>query len=109
MGRRILGSLGYTVVTAANGTEALELFRSAPKSFDLVITDQTMPDLTGDALTEKLLGIRADLPIILCTGFSDALSPEQAKVLGVREFLSKPITISRLARVTRAVLDQATT
>ena len=74
MGQKILGRLGYTVVGATISTEALEAFRDAPAAFDLVITDQTMPGLTGEALIAEVRKLRADIPVILCTGYSQKMN-----------------------------------
>ena len=87
--------------------EALKVFSSDPSRFDLVITDQTMPKLTGLNLARKLLKIRSNIPIILCTGYSDSVSPEKAKEAGIKEFLMKPLGKQELAEVIRRVLDTA--
>jgi CheY-like chemotaxis protein len=78
----MLTHLGYQVTSRTSSIEALEAFRAQPDEFDLVITDQTMPNIRGDELAEKLIGMRSDIPIILCTGFSESISQEQAKALG---------------------------
>ena len=104
MAELTLGRLGYKVTGCRNGAEALEAFRADPESFDLVITDQTMPKMTGASLAGELLRIRADLPIILCTGFSETVSEEQAKDVGVREYLKKPFRPDDLARAVRRAL-----
>lgn len=106
LGKRMLGHLGYDVVALTSSMEALAVFREKPKQFDLVITDQTMPGLTGKMLTEEVMRIRPDIPVILCTGFSEQISPEKAKALGIRGFLFKPLIISDLANAIRRVLDQ---
>jgi CheY-like chemotaxis protein len=105
-GRVTLERLGYKVTSLANGTEAMKIFRANPFLFDLVITDQTMPGMSGIQLASKLLAIRHDLPIILCTGHSDAVSPESAKEVGVREYLMKPLSRKELAGAVRKVLDK---
>ena len=107
MGRETLKRLGYRVTTRTSSIEALELFRVKPGEFDLVITDQTMPNMTGDNLAVELLRIRPDIPIILCTGFSHAITPEKASALGIREFVMKPIVGAQLGRVVRRVLDES--
>ena len=106
MGERILGSLGYEVIARTNSIEALELFSDNPDGFDLVITDMTMPYMTGDELAEKLLHIRPDIPIIINTGFSERITEEQAKSKGIRAFVMKPINKEKLAETVRQVLDQ---
>jgi len=106
LGARILQSLGYKVTTRTNGLEALDLFRAQPDRFDLVITDMTMPHITGDRIAEEMMRIRADMPIILCTGFSARINEKKAIAMGIRGFVLKPIIISDLARKIRLVLDQ---
>ncbi len=101
----MLESLGYSVVSTSSSLEALDLFRKGPDTYDLVITDHTMPRLTGYDLAEKLLDIRPGLPIILCTGFNEALTPEKLKLSGIREFVMKPLHIHELAEMVRRVLD----
>ncbi len=96
---------GYRVVTRANGTDALHLFNKKSEDFDLVITDQTMPEMTGDQLARELLWIRPDIPIILTTGYSEAISKDQAKAIGIREFLMKPVVMDKLATTIRTLLD----
>ncbi len=100
-----LSSLGYRVTARKNSDEALELFRARPDEFDLVITDMTMPNIRGDNLAKEMLKIRSDIPVILCTGYSDMISEDQAKALGVRQFIMKPIYKKDLARVIRKALD----
>ena len=106
LGRQMLERLGYSVECRTSSIEALELFKSRPEHFDLVITDMTMPNLTGDRLTQEIMAIRADIPVILCTGFSEQISEESAKGLGIREFILKPLVMDRLAATVRAVLDR---
>jgi CheY-like chemotaxis protein len=105
MAREMLEGLGYHVTVAANGTEAWNLFRENPSRFDLIITDQTMPDLTGLALAREMLKVRKDMPIILCTGHSEMASAEKAQEIGIRAFLMKPLTRKELAESIRRVLD----
>ena len=105
MERQMLERLGYTVTVRTSGVEALEVFRAAPDRFDLVVTDQTMPNLTGAALTRRLRSIRPDIPVILCTGFSEALTEEEARFLGVRAYLMKPVVKRQMARAIRRALS----
>lgn len=105
MMHRILSYLGYTVTSEQDPLKAWALFQHDPSALDIVITDQTMPNLTGADMAKKMLSIRPDIPIILCTGFSDLVSPEDAKALGIREYLMKPISINDLAQTIRNVLD----
>jgi PAS domain S-box-containing protein len=101
----ILSSLGYQVATFNDSKEALARITQTPSSFDLLITDMTMPHLTGLELTTKALTIRPDLPIILCTGFSELINKEQARALGIRAYLMKPVSVHELALAVRNVLD----
>jgi PAS domain S-box-containing protein len=105
IGRRRLERLGYQVEARTNPVEALDLFRADPDQFDLVITDMTMPHITGDNLVKEILNIRPDMPTILCTGFSEKIDEEKAKQIGVREYIEKPIGQGKLSRLVRKVLD----
>ena len=105
VGQQMLSEYGYSVVKATGGRQALELFRADPREFDLVITDQTMPDLTGKELTAELLQLRPDLPVILCTGYSGQISSDEAQRMGIREYCMKPLNLSQLVRIVRKVLD----
>ena len=100
-----LGGLGYRVTALRQSPEALERFRQAPQQFDLLITDQTMPRMSGLQLAQQIHALRPDLPIILCTGFSEAVSPESASRAGVGRVLAKPVSRKDLARAIREVLD----
>jgi len=106
MGKQMLEHLGYRVAVRMSSIEALKLFQAQPKRFDLVITDMTMPNMTGDKLSRELMGIRPDIPIILCTGFSERITAEKVQELGIREFAMKPLLMSDLAKTIRRVLDQ---
>ena len=101
----ILERLGYHVETRTNGLEALELFRHDPEKFDLVITDMTMPHMTGEVLAEKMISIRPDIPIIMCTGYSDLMTEEKAYASGIKGFAMKPIICENIANLVREVLD----
>jgi PAS domain S-box-containing protein len=105
IGRRRLERLGYQVESKTNSIEALELFRADPDQFDLVITDMTMPHITGDKLVKEVLKIRPGMPTILCTGFSEKINEEKAKEIGVREYIEKPFNRGKLSRLVRKVLD----
>jgi PAS domain S-box-containing protein len=106
LGKEALESLGYQVSAKMTSLEALETFRAQPEGFDLVITDMTMPGLTGKELAKELLALRPDIPIILCTGFSEIVDENQAKEAGIREFVMKPYVVSNLANIVRKVLKQ---
>jgi PAS domain S-box-containing protein len=107
MGERVLVYLGYQVTTRTSSIEALELFRDQPDKFDLVVSDFTMPNMTGGELAKQILAIRPGMPIVLCTGFSEVFTEEKAKALGVKGYVMKPISIHDLARICRSALDQA--
>jgi PAS domain S-box-containing protein len=98
--------LGYRVTPFTGSPEALEHFRSHPDDFDLVITDQTMPKMTGGKLAELLLGIRPDIPIIMCTGYSAIMDAEKAGQIGIRAFVMKPFDHKNLASIVRKVLSE---
>lgn len=104
----ILQRLGYDVVSKTQAIEALKLFQTRPHDFDLVITDMTMPKMTGDELAKEVLRIRGDVPVIICTGFSAKLTEEGAKEIGIRAVVMKPFDAADLARTVRKVLDQKT-
>ncbi|MCZ6872220.1 MAG: PAS domain S-box protein [bacterium] len=103
LGHAMLERLGYNVVTRASSIEALATFRASPQRFDLVITDQTMPQMTGEQLTKELRQIRPDMPIILCTGFSHTMNADKAQTLEIDGFLMKPLLIDHLGREIRRV------
>jgi PAS domain S-box-containing protein len=105
VGRRLLVHLGYQVTALNSSLEALEVFHKTPQEFDLVITDLTMPQMTGVELAADFIKVRPELPIILCSGYSESVSPDTARELGIREFLSKPVSISDFSRAIRRVLD----
>ncbi len=103
---RILTGLGYQVTGVTSSQEAMQLFARQPEAFDLVITDMTMPKVTGLSLARQLLAMRADIPIILCTGFSETVNEQSAKAIGIRKFIMKHIDRTGLATVTRKTLDE---
>ncbi len=105
MGTQMLENLGYRVIGETNSLEALDRFQHSPEGFDLVITDMTMPNLTGLKLAMKLKTIRPDIPIIVCTGFSDQLSQDAVSEMGIEALVMKPILRGELARTVRRVLD----
>ena len=104
--RAMLEHLGYHVETFQDNRDAIQFFAENFRNFDLVITDLTMPNMTGIELAKKISGIRSDMPIILCTGFSDSISQSQAQSMGIEALLTKPILRTDLARTVRTVLDQ---
>lgn len=107
VGTEMLRALGYAVTGTQSSTEALSLFQENPFAYDLIITDQTMPDMTGYHLARQCLAIRPDMPIILCTGYSEVLSEEQALAGGIRGVLIKPVKLHELATRVRAVLNRS--
>ncbi len=106
LGRDLLGALGYRVKICTDPRKALQLVEEHPDHFDLVITDQTMPHLTGAELTEKLLAIRPELPVIICTGYSDLINKKNYRNCGARRLLNKPLEKDQLARVIREILAE---
>jgi CheY-like chemotaxis protein len=103
--RERLTKLGYDVFATTSSTEALEVFKKEPQKFDLIITDYTMPYLTGIDLAIEAMKIRSDIPVILFTGHSDNASPEIVRTAGIREFLMKPQSRDEIAQAIRRVLD----
>ena len=104
--REILNDLGYQVESENNPVEALRIFKEQPDRFSLVITDMTMPRMTGKRLAMELLRIRPDIPIIMCTGHSELITREQAREAGIKEVIMKPASISNVAEAIRGVLDK---
>ncbi len=102
--RKIFERLGYKVEIHSRSLDALEAFKRNPGHYDIVITDQTMPKMTGAQLARELIAIKPDLPIILCTGFSDVISEDEAKSIGIKEFIMKPIVVSEVACKVRELL-----
>jgi len=103
--QKILERLGYKVTPKTDSQEALEEFTALPEKFDLVITDMTMPKMTGDQLARKLMHIKPGIPVILCTGFSETINEEKALAMGIDKFVMKPIVKDELAHTIRTVLD----
>jgi CheY-like chemotaxis protein len=104
LGRQMLERLGYTVETQISSIDALALFRAEPSRFDLVITDMTMPDMTGERLAMELMRIQPDIPVILCTGYSETDLEERAGNIGIRALVMKPVVISELSKSIRMAL-----
>ena len=105
-GQATLERLGYSVVAMTDSRSALKTFSSDPSRFDIVITDQTMPSMTGVQLCKELFKVRPDISIILCTGHSETVSPETAKDAGIKQFLGKPLAKQELAEAVRKILDE---
>ncbi len=107
LGRDMLESLGYEVIVRTSPSEALRAFQLMPQQFDLMITDHTMPGMTGETLVHDVLTIRPDLPVLMMTGFSHTMNPDKAHALGVSAFLPKPLLLRDLAPAIRRALDHA--
>ena len=106
IGIQMLESLGYKVTGRTSSIEALALFKAKADSFDLVITDMTMPNMTGDELARELISINPKLPVVLCTGYSTQINQQNANAMGIRAFVSKPVLKSGIAETIRKVLDE---
>jgi PAS domain S-box-containing protein len=109
LGKLMLERLGYNVSTRTSSLEALEVFKAKPDEFDLVITDMTMPNMTGDKLAQEMMKIRSDIPVILCTGYSQQITKESTRQMGIRELILKPIVMDDLAKIVRRNLPARTT
>jgi len=107
MGKDMLERLGYHVTTRSSSLDALTTFQNAPDSFNVVITDQTMPGMTGSDLARRMLQIRPDIPIILCTGYSTLIDEHSAKVIGIRKFALKPLTKATIAKLLHELLGRS--
>ncbi len=105
MQQQVLERLGYQVVSRVSSLEALEAFRGSPEKFDLVITDMTMPHITGDRLSREIKKLVPDMPVVLCTGFSEKVDDSRASALHIDGFLMKPVNQAQLANIVRSVLD----
>jgi CheY-like chemotaxis protein len=105
IGKQMLERLGYNVVVRTSSIEALEAFRRQPEKYDLILTDQTMPHMTGMNLAREVLRIRPEMPIVLCTGFSEIITAESVKAMGIRKLLMKPLVMSDVALAVRHSLD----
>ncbi|MGD0663298.1 MAG: response regulator [Syntrophorhabdales bacterium] len=105
-GEDILAELGYEIASRMNCREELALLKLDPSQFDLVIADQTMPEMTGVELAREILAIKADMPIIMCTGYGHLVDADKARAAGVRAFAMKPLTQREIARTIRQVLEE---
>ena len=104
MGKMLKG-LGYKITIATSAQEASKTFKSDPEAYDLMITDMTMPDLTGAELAKETMKIRPEFPVIICTGYSDVLDESKAHAMGIRALLMKPVDRTKLSETLRQVLD----
>jgi CheY-like chemotaxis protein len=105
--REILERFGYQVDAFVTPVEALERFRENPEIFDMIITDMSMPRMTGDQLVSQVLDIRPDIPVVLCTGFNEDLTDDKARKMGLRAIFNKPVNMRDLVTGVRDVLDRA--
>lgn len=105
LAEKMLSDRGYSVVSQTNSSDALTLFKEDPYRFDLVITDMTMPGMTGDRLAQEILKIRQDIPVILCTGYTEHMTKERAEEIGIKEFIFKPLNMQALTTAIRKVSD----
>jgi signal transduction histidine kinase/ActR/RegA family two-component response regulator len=106
VGQELLEELGYRITASTDSARALALFRADPSRFDLVVTDQTMPNLTGIELAKEIIALKPDTPVILCTGFSHLVNADTARAAGIRAFAMKPLTKREIAKTIRQVLDE---
>lgn len=107
--KKMLQRLGYHVDALTSSPDALETVKSRPDAYDLVITDMTMPHLTGDKLARKIMTVAPGMPVMICTGFSELITPQLAESIGIKGYLMKPVVQSVMARSVRKVLDEAQT
>lgn len=104
--KEMLERLGYKVTEKCSSIEALETFKANPFSFDLIITDMTMPRMTGDQLALEMMSLNPDIPVIICTGFSERINRETASAMGIKGFLMKPVVMFDIADMVRKVLNE---
>jgi len=107
MAKKMLERLGYHVTSRTRSMEALEVFTADPDQFDVIISDMTMPEMTGIQLARKMRAIRPDIPVIICTGFSDQIDKENSRQMGIQGYISKPVVQREFAQMIREVLGQA--
>jgi len=104
--KAMLERLGYAVVASVSSVDALKVFDREPQGFDIIITDQTMPDMAGMALAKKIIEKRGDVPVILCTGYSEVLSDEEIQKTGIRELVMKPVSKREMREILRRALKR---
>jgi len=105
--KQMLERLGYQITSRSSSLDAVEVFRSNPNAFDIVITDVSMPNMTGDQLAKELLAVNPDIPIIILTGFSERINKHTIETLGIKGLLMKPVVTSDMALEIRRVLDES--
>ena len=106
MGKRLLSRHGFHVTAMSSSSEALRVFCGDPERFDVVVTDQTMPDLSGIEFSRELLSVRPDIPVVLFSGYSDMVDALAAKAAGIREYLVKPMGIDTLASSLERIMGE---
>jgi len=106
MAKKMLQRLGYTVTAMTSSLETLDLFKKNPQRYDLIITDLTMPHLTGDRLAAEIIAVRPEIPVVLATGYADAVDSEKVKQSGIKAFIPKPFEMQDLAKTIRLILDE---
>ncbi len=106
VGTHMLETLGYEVTARTSSVEALELFKAQPEYFDLVVTDMTMPAMTGETLAAEIMKVRPDIPVILCTGFSHQINKQKAMQLGIKAFIMKPFVLRDIGDAVREALGR---
>jgi len=104
-GKDLLQQLGYAVTASTRSSDGLKIFLSNTNAFDLILSDQTMPEITGINLAREILSIRPEIPVILCTGYSDQIEPEAVQQSGILEVLYKPLSAEQLGNAVRRALD----
>jgi CheY-like chemotaxis protein len=102
----LLESLGYDITGVTDSVEAFDRFARSPEAYDLVITDMTMPTMTGDVLGQKILALRSDIPIVICTGYSEKLTEASIRSLGFAGIAYKPLIMKDLASIVRQSIDK---
>ncbi len=105
--KTLLEHLGYRVITYLSGEDALERFKACPDDFNLVITDIGLPDLRGDQFAKKVSTINPDIPIIICTGYSECISREEIDSLGIKGILEKPFKLFEMREMLQRILAEA--
>jgi len=105
MSRDLLTRMGYRVLTSNSGADALDIFSKNTEEFDLVMTDMVMPGMSGKSLAKEILKIRPDIPVILCSGYSEGLTPEKIRRAGIRLYLAKPVGMKEMGAAIRSVLN----
>jgi CheY-like chemotaxis protein len=106
LGRQIFEALGYRVTTCRDPADALTRFKATPQEFNLVITDMTMPGMTGDRMALEMMRTRPGLPVIVCTGFNEHIDPHRAREIGIGALVMKPFLKDDLAAIVRNLLDR---